>query len=589
MEDHTLTDGRSHPAGTAAVEPIPPPTACGGRSLVLLILLLALLLTGLNACKPLHVDDTTYCLFAHQIAAHPLDPYGFSILYFSDPLPALHVLAPPVLPVWWACAIRLFGESPVLWKLWLFPFALLFTASLANLLRRFAPSSALPLLLLTVLSPVFLPSLNLMIDMPALALSLTSLALFFRACDRASVRTSICAGLIAGLAMQTKYTGFLAPAVMLGYAFLFGRLRLGGIAAASAALVFVSWEWFLICRYGESHFLYHVANTPSTLEIKLSLIPLLFPILGAVAPSLFLLALTIGRVSRLTLLLAVVLVVLPYALVAGFDPVLVDFGYDYLPLTGALFPITGAAMLFSVAAVAWRLLHPVRGEPMSSPLSPSGRTAWFLILWVILELLGYFALSPFAAVRRIMGFVAASTLLLGFFAEQYPLTQSRKTVMHGIVAVTVFLGVVYWLVDYVEARAEQKAAYLALDRIREEESLHDVWYTGYWGFQYYAEEVGMKQAVPLLEATESAQLLPPTHFHRGDWLVVPTEAIPQQALDLSGPEFELKDTLYLTDEVPLRTLIYYYSGAPPLRYRRGPRLDVRLFRIRSDCIARLPP
>ncbi len=548
---------------------------------------LSLFLTGLNALKPLHVDDTTYCCFARQFAARPLDPYGHTLLYFSDPLPALKVLAPPVLPAWWALGIRLFGERPVLWKLWLFPFVLLFVVSLANLLRRFAPSSAMPLLLMTVLSPVFLPSLNLMIDIPALALSLTSIVLFIRACDRRSAWEATFAGLVAALAMQTKYTGILGPAAMLAYASIFRRWRLGLLALASATLGFASWEGFLICRYGESHFFHHATNTPSTLEVKLSLFPCLFPILGAVAPSLSLLALLVGRASRRTLLFAVLLAALPYSLIGWYDPVLVDFGYDYLPLTGVLFPITGVAVVSCLGLSAWHLLYPRRGEPVLPLFSAQGNTAWFLILWVVLELCGYFVLSPFAAVRRIMGFVVASTLLLGYYAEQSPMEDRQTRLLTGLVAATILLGFGYWVVDFVEARAERQAAYRALDRIREEDANAVVWYAGYWGFQYYAEEVGMKQAVPLLD-DESAQLLPPTHFHRGDWLVMPDDAIPQQSLDLDEKDMEFQDTLSMSDEVPLRTLIYYYSGTPPLRHRRGPRLDVRLYRIKRDCTARLP-
>src|SRR6516165_8430614 len=92
------------------------------------ILLLAGLFTLLNGLKPLHMDDTAYYYYAAQIAKHPLDAYGFTIFWRQRPEPAHEVLAPPLLPYWWAAAIRLFGERPFLWKLWLLPFSLLFVA-----------------------------------------------------------------------------------------------------------------------------------------------------------------------------------------------------------------------------------------------------------------------------------------------------------------------------------------------------------------------------------------------------------------------------------------------------------------------------
>ncbi|HJT78070.1 MAG TPA: glycosyltransferase family 39 protein, partial [Gemmataceae bacterium] len=190
------------------------------------LFLLACLVTLLNAAKPLLIDDAAYYYYARQAADHPLDPYGFAAFWWQRPYVANDVLAPPGLPYWWAAAVRLFGERPVLWKLWLLPFVLLLAGALYALFRRFCRGLELPLTWLTVLSPALLPGVNLMLDIPALALSLASVVLFFRAADRDALALAALAGLVAGLAMETKYTGFLAPVVMLLYAALYGKWRL---------------------------------------------------------------------------------------------------------------------------------------------------------------------------------------------------------------------------------------------------------------------------------------------------------------------------------------------------------------------------
>ena len=59
------------------------------------------------------------------------------------------------------------------------------------------------------------------------------------------------AGLLLGIAAQTKYTAFVAPAVAIVYAFLFGRRRLGFLTLALAAAVFIGWECFIAATYGE--------------------------------------------------------------------------------------------------------------------------------------------------------------------------------------------------------------------------------------------------------------------------------------------------------------------------------------------------
>src|SRR4051794_15092675 len=152
------------------------------RSLLRSPLALALFVTLANAAKPVTVDDTAYVTYARHVAANPTDPYGFSIFWWAKPEPAMTVLAPPVVPYWLAAGTSLFGESPALLKLWLFPFAYLLAWSLRALLVRFARGTedfALPLLML---SPAVLPAVNLMLDVPAVALALASVELFARSC-----------------------------------------------------------------------------------------------------------------------------------------------------------------------------------------------------------------------------------------------------------------------------------------------------------------------------------------------------------------------------------------------------------------------
>ncbi len=547
------------------------------------IVMLSAVLTGLNAVKPLHVDDATFYFNAAQIASDPLDPYGYVMLRWSDAVPALHALAPPVLSYWWAAAIRMFGERPVLWKLWLFPFALIFVASLAALLRRFAPSVAIPLLVMLVLSPIFLPSLNLMMDIPALALSLLALVLFFRACDQNSLSLAAFAGLIAGLAMQTKYIAFLAPAIVLIYALLHRKLHLGFIAASIAGLVFAAWETALYFRYGESHFVYQLFQGDNGDQPKAVLLASLCPLLGGAAPTLALLALTVLPAPRWLLFLAALLAVLPFLLLVCPDA-FSDGGRLY-QLADALFSCNGVVVLLSVGWVARRLV--AASGPLAGRKHDSKRDVWFLILWFALELAGYVVISPFPAVRRIMGTTIAATLLIGCLADQSRLETWRRNVLHGLVAVTVLLGFGFFTIDYLEARAEQQAANAAVQLIHGEYPQAGIWYAGYWGFQYYAEKCGMKQIVPLRNTGDGAPaLLPASHLHREDWLVIPDEGIPQQELDLGRPELEPECEIAVGDAAPLATLMNYYAGAVPLRHHNGPRITLRLFRVKGDFVAR---
>jgi hypothetical protein len=550
-------------------------------------------LTGLNAIKPLHVDDATFSFNAAQIAAHPLDPYGYVMLRWSEAVPALHALAPPLLPYWWAVAIRMFGERPVLWKLWLFPFALIFVASLAALLHRFAPSVAMPLLILLVFSPVFLPSLNLMMDIPALALSLLALGLFFRTCERDSLALAVLAGLIAGLAMQTKYTAFLAPGIILIYALLRRKLLLGLAAAGVAGALFAAWETMLFFRYGESHFIYQLFQGDNGDQPKSVLLNSLFPLLGGAAPTLALLALTALSMPRWLLLLASLLAILPFLLLLCPDALC--FGGSVYELANILFACNGVVVLLSVGWAARRLVQ-YKTYPPAAPAKGESRPCWrgelakpflFLVLWFAFELAGYIVISPFPAVRRIMGTSITATLLVGCLADLSLRESWRRNVLHALAAGTVLFGLGFFVVDFLEARAEQQAACDAAQHIRREHPQATIWYAGYWGFQYYAEKWGMKQIVPVQHTGKGGPALwPPSYLHRGDWLVIPDASIPQQEVDLNQPELEPKGHIAIDDAVPLSTLMNYYAGAVPLRHRCGPRIVLRLFYVKDDFICR---
>ena len=215
-----------------------------------LILSVAVAATVLNAVKPAVIDDPAYLAYAREFAEHPTRPYDFE--YYGKQ--ANSYLVPPVLPAWLALGSVIVGDDPAALKLWLFPILLLFTSSLYALFRRFAPELALPLLALTVFSPAILPSINLMLDVPVLAFGLGALALYLSAFDRQSLALAVLAGLLAGLAMETKYNAFTLPGVFLAHGWTHGRLRFAVAASVAAVGLFAGCEAWIALVHGDSHF-----------------------------------------------------------------------------------------------------------------------------------------------------------------------------------------------------------------------------------------------------------------------------------------------------------------------------------------------
>jgi hypothetical protein len=471
----------------------------GGRWL---LVGLGLFLTLLNVPKPITVDDSVYHLFATHIAEHPLDPYGFRAWGVQE---ANTILAPPVFLYWWALAVRLFGQHPVLWKLWLLPFNLLLVFMLHALGRRYARGMEMPFVFLVTLSAAVLPCVNLMLDIPALALSLLAIVLFLRASSANSLLGAAAAGLVAGIATQTKYTAFVAPGVMLLHSLLFGRRRLALLAASLAAAMFVGWELLIAWRYGESHFWLGCMQYRAPPSAKVRLVQPLFGYLGStMAAGLPLALAALGRPARLVWTVAA-LVALVFALVAfPFDAINIPIGSG---LSGALFGIVGASLLAALAVIGWCLLR--------RPLAPEGSPAakWyvsadgFLVLWLLLEIAGYFALSPYPATRRVLGVAVLGTLLACRLAART--CADRARLIWGVAGLNFLLGLLLFAVDFVWYYGPEVMARELAGECHRQGPGGKVWYFGNGTFEFYAEALGMRRVV-----------VPDAPVAHGDWVLV---------------------------------------------------------------------
>lgn len=516
---------------------------------------LALIVTLANAAKPVVVDDTAYLAYARQISEHPLDPYGFTFHWYTFPEPAMHILVPPVLPYWLALGIRLFGEHIFLLKLWLFPLLWLFTFSLNVLLKRFARGTEKIALPLIVLSPAVLPTVNFMLDIPAAAFGLAALATFTN--RNVNWKKAVLAGLLAGLAMQTKYTGMLAPAAILWYGITHGRFRLAMLAGFVATVVFAGWEAWLYSRYGESHFLYHFAEqraaTGNWFHEKSALIPGLVGHLGLLG---FGIALYVARPLGITyraLAAAAFVWFLGVALIFALPE-------DQFRARNVWRPAGTGVLLASAASAGFLLLRRKRLR--------FSRDSWFLVGWALLELAGYFLLTPFPAARRVIGLTIAFGVMAARLVRLVP---ARKPPL-WILPFGFLIGASTAVLDAFDALWEQLHARTALvNRDR-------AWFAGHWGFQYYCEREGFTMIVP----GESV-------LQRGDYLVLPIQPDdgrfhrPHIGLVPIQPPTDCVKLLTImefpTGPMLPRTIPNFYGGSDPIEGWRGVKMRVGIYYV----------
>ena len=78
----------------------------------------------------------------------------------------------------------------------------------------------------------------------------------------------------------------------------------------------------------------------------------------------------------------------------------------------------------------------------------------FLLIWLILEFGGYFALSPFPAARRVAGIVLAFTLMAGRVAHLRGVSRRAGSIL---AACGVGLAMLFFVADFLDARANVTA------------------------------------------------------------------------------------------------------------------------------------
>lgn len=541
----------------------------GAPSRHVLVLVLALALTALNAWLPVTVDDPAYLRQASWWAAHPLDPLGGETLLYQTLVPAAANAAPPVGVGWLALGMRRIGDSPFALKLWLFPFAWLFVWSASGLIARATPALRAPLLALLVLSPATVPSFHFMLDLPALAIGMTAFALLTGGDE--SRRTLILAGMLSGLAMQTKYSAL--PVVATGFvvAAIEGRIRFAVLGATIAVTTFSIVEAlfgagqtppliaYLASRPGRDP----GGHVPWITAKKLVLMA------GSAGCALIPLGLTAVRAPRFWVWLSVAAVVggwwlfwfAPDALVTALDHLAGGRVVNHENLSvGWMGPV-----LLIVAALAT-----VRGWRSGD------RFARAIAIWLILEC----AIAPFvsasASVRRVLGALVALTISISWQAGR-AIAEDRTRRADVMVAATcgVVLALGFVCADRDSALAEHRS--LALARARTVGSGRAAYVADHWGaFQDAARRAGLIEV--------SAERPP---LHAGDWLLVPF-GIEMRHVALDPAHVALADSVPLPHSLPLTSHRSYFDGRLALRRVDPSWVGAYIYRVTTDGIALRP-
>lgn len=530
-------------------------------------LLCGLVMTMVNIWKPIHLDDVIWVHFARHIAEAPLKPFDFEMPWGYGCIPAIEMWSPPVLPYWWGAGVALFGEWPAFWKAWFLPFNLLFSASAFALALRFARPFAIPVGIALVLAPVVLPATNLMQDIPAASLVLASLATLLAACDRDRLSMALLAGVLLGLACLTKWSALSGFGVIGLACLLFApSWRWWVLVPGLAAIIFVGWEAYLLVDHGQSNFLLSVSGhgAPDATRIK-GMVLALLTYVGALAPFIAIVGWS-GVMPRLSLAVICVLIGVFLALVLLPETLPIKN-----PLSGREVRLD-TPLLAGLGLLVWSavLAALIIAASHARQTRHVDRALVFLGVWVLIELMGYFLLSPFPAARRLITLLVAVSLLT-VAAEGHRLEPGKVRLAS---AIQVVVALVFVVVDFADATRIRQAAEQVMTDQLDNAAGSTIWVKGQFGFDYYTARNGGRTPC-------NGDILQP-----GDLLVlhVAEEDVDARAskianLEGSGAIFRTRDMVQ-PPLLPLTTMGFgYYIGRRPIEGAHGALQNLAVFQI----------
>jgi hypothetical protein len=444
----------------------------------------------LFAQKPFHIDDSAFLEIAQNILEHPLDPFHGSVALVDHDYEIFKRLEktpntfesmshPPLVPYLMAAVIKLRGRiDEFVLHLTFLIFPVMAALSAFYIAERYTNSPLITVVLL-VTCPIFMVNAqNLMTDVPAMAFSLGSIAIFIFSVEHERTSYALLAGVLGGLAALTRYPGLATPLLLVIYSIMTGRgLRLSILAGLMSMVVFGTWLIENLAIYSTPHiwasykfyksfYAYHSFGPTDTLIKAVSN----FSAIGGCAflSAIFLFYFRKKRFS-LTFLFSIVTSALLLFLLKKFTLALADYsGVQIVALY--LFVFAGIYFLSEAFRIVVRNMNIPHFK--------------FLGVWLLFMLIPALFLLPFGTSRYMLPVLLPMILILIADPER-DLNIGRK-VISTIVVITFVFGLILSWTDF-----ELALTYKVFPQsIRQNYPKDKIWFIGEWGFRYYMKEQG---------------------------------------------------------------------------------------------------
>lgn len=444
---------------------------------VLLITVLSMHLPFIS--QAFHIDDTYFLYVAKQILRDPIRPLSFQINWYGNVRMAFDCSgSPPLFEYYLALVMKFFGESGPLLHFSMITFSIIVCLCMYFLGKRFTVHP-LSCMLLTVLTPAYLVmGHTIMLDVPALALFLTSITCFIYGLDNDKRFLLVCSGISCGLAALIKYNTLILVPLLFIYSFTKnGKIDKRILYLLIGIAIFLAYSYCTSLMYGKSHFSQAasmILSSPNLLKISLYFLALSSYIGGATIFPLIFIFFSFLLSKRNLGYYAVFIVSILVGFFARFK-----LGFT---IAAALMLSLFIFSFFSFLYVVFR--EGIFRYPLGNKFV---RDNLFLVSWIGV-VISFHVLVVFVAVRFMLLLIPPVVILFYRILENKlgnRLMLVRQISVIAIVA-TCILGFLVSRADLLYANVYRVFSneIPALFKTNE----NKIWYAGHWGFMYYMDK-----------------------------------------------------------------------------------------------------
>jgi len=436
--------------------------------------------------KAFHIDDPLFVWAAQQIAKHPLDPYGFNVVWYTNIAPMSEVTKNPPLASYYGAAIgTVAGWSEVALHLAFLPFALMVILGTYYLARRFTRNPMLAAAA-TLLTPAFLvSSSSVMCDTMMVALWILAIIFWLEGLDRMNPALLIGSGLLIAACALAKYFGVALIPLLFTYSVARER-RLGRWAfyLLVPLVLLGGYQYWTHQLYGRGLLLdageYAAFMNDTELADRVAKILVALSFVGGCAlPAITFLPVVWTRRGLVvgSVLLAWIGLCFTMGWISVPAAAEAHLHWTRLTIQFTLF-MAGGISILALAFLDW--------------WKRKDADSLLLMLWVMGTFVFAALLNWTVNARSVLPLIPAAGILLGRRVDAMkPLSLRGRAAALGIPLV--LAGIVSLWVSWADARLAGSAR-LAAEYVRAHAGADaaDLTFQGHWGFQYYMQSFGFQ-------------------------------------------------------------------------------------------------